>query len=104
MIPGIKQQPPTGFHPEDVKVSVFFDEETKEFTHPLFAWQADVPKLRKKFFVYRPNAGEQASHVVTGHGYRIDHNAAAKTTRPNHQAFHQSLMTALNTCRSEHSR
>lgn len=103
MIPGIKQQPPNGFHPDDVKVSVFFDEETKEFTHPLFAWQADVPKLRKKFFVYRPDAGDR-HNVVTGHGFRIDHNAAAKTTRPNYQAFHLSLITALGTCRSQHSR
>jgi len=103
MIPGIQPQPPIGFHPDDVKVEVFYNEEEREFTHPLFAWTATFPRLRKKFFVIRPDAPRSTNKErVTG--YRIDHSNAARTTRPYLQSFHFALTTALSSCRGENYR
>lgn len=103
MIPGIQPQPPSGFHAEDVQVQVFYNEEDREFTHPLFAWTATFPKLRKKFFVFRPDA-PRPTNKERWTGYRIDHSSAARTSRPYLPAFHYALTTACSTCRGANAR
>ncbi|WAC18857.1 hypothetical protein OVA24_16625 [Luteolibacter sp. SL250] len=103
MIPGIQQQPPTGFHPDDVNVVSYYNEEERMFTHPMFAWVARFPKQRSAFFVFRP--GFKPSHPGERHtGFRIDRSNQRTTTRPNHQAFHYALTTALGKCRGEASK
>lgn len=103
-LPHLKLQPPSGFHPDDVQVTIHFDEETGEYTHPLFAWVAKIPKVRKTFYAYRPDCRKPITPSKRNHGYRIDQNASAKTTYPNFTAFHQSIFAALSRCRGANSK
>lgn len=98
MIPGIQQQPPLGFHAEDVQVQIYWSEEDREFTHPLFAWKATFPKLRKTFFVYRPDVPPSTCRERHT-GYRIDRSNQARTTKPHWSGFYYALLKALGTCR-----